>query len=369
MKILYVVSTLRRCGPTNQLLGIVRHLDRTRFVPTVLTLSPELTESRWDDFVARGIDVRTLGLGRLAGAILGGSRFSRLVSDLAPDILHSQGFRGDLLCSRVRGKTLPHVATVRNYPYKDYVMTYGRVRGHLMAKRHLYSLRQASTVAFVSHAIQEMINLPTGNTCVVHNGVDTELYAPVSGERRRLLRHHLGLPENGRIFISTGHLDPRKDPVVAIDGVLAGDDQAVLLLLGSGTLRAELEYRYRDCADRVRFVGRVANVHDYLQASDYFVSASLAEGLPNAVLEALACGVPCFLSDIPEHREIVAGSELVSMLFKAGESASLGAVVARHVTDGRTHLRECARQLVELHFSQQGMSARYQALYTELTER
>lgn len=366
MKILYVVSTLKRCGPTNQLLGIIRHLDRTRFAPTVLTLSPEPAESRWDDFVVAGVDVRSLALGRLAGALLGGGRFARMVAELAPDILHSQGFRGDILCSRLCGTALPHVATVRNYAYKDYVMTYGRLRGQWMAKRHLRCLQHAAAVVFVSRAIREMVGFPIDNPHVVHNGVDIDLYVPVSQEQRRQLRLSFNLPESRRIYISTGHLDPRKDPAVAIEGVLAGDADGLMLMLGDGSLRTELEMRYRQAADRVRFVGRVPNVHEYLQASDYFVSASLAEGLPNAVLEALACGLPCFLSDIPEHREIVSDSELQPFLFKVGQSAALSAVIAGHAETDYSRDSRNARLLVEENFSQQAMSARYQALYAEL---
>ncbi|TLM67926.1 MAG: glycosyltransferase [Deltaproteobacteria bacterium] len=368
MKILYVVSTLKRCGPTNQLFGIIRHLDRSRFEPTVLTLSPEPAESRRDDFAAAGITVRSLALGRVAGAVFAARRLARVIAELRPGLLHSQGFRGDLLCAQSRG-VLPHVATVRNYPYKDYVMTYGRVRGHWMARRHLGCLQQVAAAVFVSQAIRDMAGFSTTNTRVVHNGVDTELYAPAAAERRRQLRHNLGLPPDREIFISTGHLDPRKDPAVAIDGVLAGRRDALLLLLGSGTLRNELESRYRDRAGQVRFAGRVANVHEYLQASDWFVSASLAEGLPNAVLEALACGLPCFLSDIAEHREIVAGTPLAPLLFRAGDREALGGAVAAYGKAAREELGDAARRLVEREFSQKTMSERYQALYAELAGR
>jgi glycosyltransferase involved in cell wall biosynthesis len=50
--------------------------------------------------------------------------------------------------------------------------------------------------------------------------------------------------------------------------------------------------------------GKVIDVDEYLEAADCFVSASLSEGLPNSVIEALAWGLPIILSDIPEHREI-----------------------------------------------------------------
>jgi glycosyltransferase involved in cell wall biosynthesis len=248
-------------------------------------------------------------------------------------------------------------------------MTYGKVRGGWMAHRHLRCLQQIQKVVFVSHAIEQMFGFSGSNGCVIHNGVDVEHYVPVALEQKQLLRARLGLPGARSIFISTGHLDPRKDPVVAIEGVLAGSGDGLLLLLGDGTMRAALENRYRHLAGRVRFIGRVPNVSDYLQASDYFVSASLAEGLPNAVLEALACGLPCFLSDIPEHREIVAGSDLSPLLFRSGDSSSLSAAIAGQLPASREPLSTNARRLAEESFSQRAMSMRYQALYAELPAR
>jgi glycosyltransferase involved in cell wall biosynthesis len=52
------------------------------------------------------------------------------------------------------------------------------------------------------------------------------------------------------------------------------------------------------------FLGKKTNIVEYLKVADYFISASSSEGLPNSVLEAYMTGLPCILSDIPQHREI-----------------------------------------------------------------
>ena len=51
-------------------------------------------------------------------------------------------------------------------------------------------------------------------------------------------------------------------------------------------------------------MGHISNIYDWLFMSDIFVSTSFSEGLPNSVLEAISCGLPTILSDIPPHKEI-----------------------------------------------------------------
>ena len=77
--------------------------------------------------------------------------------------------------------------------------------------------------------------------------------------------------------------------------------KAQLLVLGDGAERSYLESLSKD---GVHFLGSVDNVIEYLQISDVFVSAALSEGLPNTVLEAMACGLQTILSNINPHKEL-----------------------------------------------------------------
>lgn len=361
-----MVSTLKRCGPTNQLFGIIKHLDRDKYHPVVLTLSPEAGDSRWDDFVALGIEVRTLGLGRLGGMLASHRMLRKQLSAIKPDVVHTQGIRADGLAARVLTGVCPQVATLRNYPFKDYAMSFGVMRGSLMARWHVSRLKRATVVALVSHAIADMLKQDLPGARVVQNGVDLDRYHPVNGDRKRELRAQFGLAANTRLFISSGDLDPRKDPDVLIQGFLKGAaPQDVLLLLGEGSLSEHLHGEYGPVSN-VKLLGRVSNVDEYLQAGDYFISASLAEGLPNAVLEALACGLPCLLSDIPEHREITGDSDLESLLFATGDAYALAEAIRGMAAKADDEAGEAAVEIVRRRFSAEHMSGQYQHIYSAL---
>jgi glycosyltransferase involved in cell wall biosynthesis len=76
-----------------------------------------------------------------------------------------------------------------------------------------------------------------------------------------------------------------------------------LVVLGDGSEMSELRSLSKE-NDNIHLLGNVTNVLDYLLASDYFISSSFSEGLPNTVLEALSTGLATILSDIPSHLEI-----------------------------------------------------------------
>ena len=80
-------------------------------------------------------------------------------------------------------------------------------------------------------------------------------------------------------------------------------DNKILYLLGEGQLLNQIQEKYK--SNKIIYVGKTDKVIDYLKLSDYFISTSASEGLPNAVLEAIACGLPVLLSDIPQHKEIL----------------------------------------------------------------
>ena len=73
-------------------------------------------------------------------------------------------------------------------------------------------------------------------------------------------------------------------------------------------------------------------VKDYLQAADIFISTAVSEGLPNTVLEALSSGLPCILSDIGPHREIIEKNVGAGKLFKLRDSVELSKIMEDYST-------------------------------------
>jgi glycosyltransferase involved in cell wall biosynthesis len=209
-------------------------------------------------------------------------------------------------------------------------------------------------------------------------GVDTELFCPVSGAAERSqLRESLGLPALGRWVVFVGGIMQRKGVDVLVEAwpaVLAADPAARLLLLGPSeenpAFREALERRITDLdiAPSVHLRGRVDDVDSYLKAADVFVLPSVTEGLPNSVLEAMACGLAPVMTDLPGISSDVIRSEAEGLLLPERTPAALAAALIELLSDAprRQAIGAAARQRVVERFSITSRVERYWNLYRTL---
>ncbi len=366
IRVAYVVSTLKRCGPSNQLRNIIRYLDRKQFAPLVITLSPESADSVKPQFEQAGIEVVSLDLSRAAGILMARGKLRLLLQQRQADVLHTQGVRADCLaaglCDEWKG-----VCSVRNFPQLDFSMTYGALRGFWMARSHVSALRRIAAPVGVSAAVswnlKDVFGVEARTIC---NGVDTQVWTPGSEAEVSILRKNLGFAADETVWVSVGHLSERKDPLAVIRSFkAAAAPNAKLVFLGGGPLEADCRAAANGDV-RIVLAGRVDNVGDWLRAADGFVSASQAEGFPNAVLEALACGLPCVLSDIPPHGELAERAAGSVQLFREGDDDALAKCFRQFVSDPAR--RAAARAAAESVFSARGTSESYQEIYRELAQ-
>src|SRR5690554_7749446 len=95
VRILYIVSTLKRCGPTNQLFNIVSNLDPDRLTAKIVTVSGESRDALKHKFDNNGINVESLALGRIEGLFWAFGKLKRTIEEFRPDVIHTQGIRAD----------------------------------------------------------------------------------------------------------------------------------------------------------------------------------------------------------------------------------------------------------------------------------
>jgi glycosyltransferase involved in cell wall biosynthesis len=170
----------------------------------------------------------------------------------------------------------------------------GRLRLFWMKKR-------ADAFVTISQEIKrDLIGLgfPPDRIVYIANGVDTARFSPSAD--KDALRRDLGL-SGGPIFIYAGRLSTvkRLDVLLrAFTGLSSKPADSRLLLVGSGEEYGRLKNVAAELgiSQQVNFIGPVQNVEAYFQASDVFVLPSQSEGLPMALLEAMACGLPCVAS-------------------------------------------------------------------------
>jgi len=185
----------------------------------------------------------------------------------------------------------------------------------------IWVLKRMSMIVCLSPALasgMKDIKVSPDRIVVIGNGVDIERFAPVAIPERTKIRGRLKLPKNAFIFVTTGPLVPRKGMVELIEQFsrVAARNASLYLVIVGPTEYPEFQI-YQDgleairlrygAKNRVIFAGKQADVVPWLQAADAFVFASRAEGFSTAIVEAMACGLPVILRDIPGISHYIAG--------------------------------------------------------------
>jgi glycosyltransferase involved in cell wall biosynthesis len=235
-------------------------------------------------------------------------------------------------------------------------------------------LQQADAFVTLTEAIEaELVEFGLGMIPChrIPNGVDLVAFAPATGEERRALRARLGLPQDRVVCAFVGRLTPQKDPALLLEAWAIGRwPQVHLVLVGDGPLRRGLEARVASgpLAGQITFAGATADVCQYLRAADLLVLPSRAEGMSNALLEAMACGLPIVATDLIGNREVMGEDGQAGRLVPPGDPAALAEAIGTLLRTAtlRDKLGEAARAIVADRFDIQRVVTQYVSLYTML---
>ena len=207
--------------------------------------------------------------------------------------------------------------------------------------------------------------LPSSKLRQVPNGVDLTRFSPASASKRVEIRRKLGLPIDQPIVLFVGILSRDKQPQVLFEAWAslqreAGSRPSTLLFVGptsprqfeaDADLAAEIQEAARrvDLGDRVRFIPPTDQVQDYFQAADVYVLPSAREGLPIALLEAMATGLPSIASRLPGSTDVMVDDGVNGRLVAPGDVPAFASALKALLDDpGRaSRLGAAARRTVE----------------------
>jgi glycosyltransferase involved in cell wall biosynthesis len=259
-----------------------------------------------ETFDAAGIELIELSTHRLRPAVV--PRLARLIARRGIRLVHSHG-KGAGVYGRLAARlaSVPAIHTFHGIHFERYPR--GVRQAYLGLERRLATWTDA--VVNVSRA-QEAEGLArrlfrAAQSRVIPNGVDI---AALTGRAlpRAQARARLGVPSRSLVVGCAARFDAVKGHALLLDAVGRVSDPALrLVLVGSGAADQPLRARAGadDLRGRVLFAGEIPDAACVFPAFDVYVSASSKEGLPLAVLEAMALGLPVVATDIAGHRELL----------------------------------------------------------------
>jgi len=361
-RLLHLIPSLDRAGAEKQMGLLARGLAREEFDVHVCALSrggPLEAE-----LAGAGIDVTVIGK-RSRADPYAFRRLKRHVARLRPDLVHAWMF-----AANAYGYAAAKCCGVQRFVAGQRCVDPWKTGLQLGIDR--YVGRRADCTVVNSPCVREFYarrGVPPEKIRVIENGVQPP--QPTDTTREELLAE-LGLPEGCRLVATIGRLWPQKrlkDAIWAADLLKVIRDDVHLLVIGDGPHRNRLR-RFRDqvvIRDKVHLLGHREDVPRIVSHLDVLWSSSAYEGQSNAILEAMAAGVPVVATDVPGTRDLVLSGQ-TGYLVPLGDRAALARATQRLLENPllAAQLGGAARRRAAEHFSVEKMVRRHVDLYEEL---
>jgi glycosyltransferase involved in cell wall biosynthesis len=367
-RIVFVISSLGRGGAEAQLYKLATRLSRHGWKVAIISLLP-LTG--WSDDLHRGgIEVFSLEVKRNAPSLLAPIHFAQLIRRLCPDIVHAHMVHANLLARICRPFVRMPVLVCTVHSMNEG----GRLREWLY--RVTDSLCDLTThVSKASMLRYQRIGASRKERSLyIPNGIDAESFRQTSEDRKVFRREFM--TRDGFMWLAVGRIEDAKDyqtMVMAFAHVVFQRPESILVIAGAGASLTSLQALTNDCglSAKVRFLGMRDDVPRLLDVADGFVMSSKNEGLPMALLEAAAAGLPMVATDVGGVSEIVIDS-FTGFLVSPNSPGLLAEGMLRLISLSsaeRMALGQNAREHVRKSYDIENIVSRWEVLYEDLFRR
>jgi glycosyltransferase involved in cell wall biosynthesis len=370
IRVLHIITGLEPHGAENTLLKVVSRMDRGAFTNEVISLTtagPVAASLR-----SAGVPVRALGMRSALGTVPHVARLAQWVRAFRPDAVQTWLYHADLLggvAARLAGcrRVFWNIRHSRLDPLVDKSATIrtarwcARVSGRLPMRVICCSEAARRAHLEIGYAPEKMDVIP--------NGFDMEQFKPDRGARAAV-RGELGLSEAEVAFVLAARFHPVKDHrtlIAAAQAALGVFPGARFVLCGEG-----IEWSNPELAGAIdsagvrpafRLLGKRDDVSRIFAACDVLVSSSISEGFPNTIGEAMACGLPCVVTDAGESAAIVGTTGRVVAPRDTAAMAKAFIELASSDRAARERMGWAARTRVEQNFAIGAIVRRYEGLY------
>ena len=373
MKVLHLITGLNTGGAEMMLYKLLSHMDREAFQNQVISMTDcgEMAPK----IEALQIPVAALGMARGLPSPSAVARLARRMREARPDVVQTWMYHADLLgglAARLAGGP-PVVWNLRNSALARFalkrrtlwtVKMCARLSHRLPARIVCCSEAAARGHADFGYAADKIV--------IIRNGFALDSYRPDAAARARV-RREMGLAEDAALIGLVARFDPAKDHAnfLRAAGLLrASHPDAHYLLCGKDVTGENPALAAGVAAaglgGRCHLLGLRRDIPRLTAALDIAASSSAGEAFPNAVGEAMACGVPCAVTDVGDSALLVGETGRVVPPRDPQALADAWRGMLEMGAEGRGRLGALARRRVETQFDIRAVARCYEELYEEL---
>lgn len=370
IRLLHIVNDLAIGGSEMMLYKLLSRSDRKRFEPAVISLDGMGTLG--ERIRQLGIPVYAMGMKPSGLRPLSLLRLARTAHRLKPDLIQGWMYHGNLAAQFASIFAPKPVSVFWNIRQSLFSLDHEK---RTTAKAIKLGARLSSWPAMIlnnsskSVAQHSAIGYQTENSVVIPNGFDTDLFAP-SEEARYDIRAQLGVSYDTFLIGLMGRYHPLKDHNTFLRAAALllkdyPDSQFVLAGKRVDWNNESLRAQVQDLGmiERVHLLGERLDMPQLTAALDVATSSSYEEGFPNVIGEAMACGVPCAVTEVSDLPWIVGDCGRVVPPRNPQALAKAWKDLIEIGRQGRAALGLAARSRVAELFSLSSVAEQYEALY------
>lgn len=372
--IVHIIFKLAMGGLENGLINVINSMPREQYRHAIVSLTDSTDFRRR---ITRD-DVDVITLQKKQGHDFGVYwRAWRMMRRLRPAIVHTRNFPA--LEFLVLAACAGTARRIHGEHGRDVYDLEGANRKYNLFRRIVnpFVHRYIAVSANLADWLALTIGIPRSEIHQIYNGVDTERFKPSRPAHRFI--GPKGFVEPGAFVIGTvGRMQTVKDQLTLVRAFVklldldaSSRDRIRLVMVGDGPLKKQAEVLLREAgAEELAWLpGEQNDVPRLMQSMDLFVLPSLAEGISNTILEAMACGLPVVATRVGGNPELVDDGN-TGMLVPQADPDAMAQAIRRYLNDEallKVH-GEAGRKRVLAQFSKDKMVAEYMAVYDSLLD-
>lgn len=314
IRIVHIITGLGSGGAENMLYKLLKYSDKSKYYHEVISLMDEgVIGKRIRD---EGVKIHSLNVSK-ANIFKSILYARRICKDF--DIINTWLYHADLF-GFVIAKLLLKKKLIWNIRHSNLDKNANKSRTLMIVKINSLLSKKTDCITFNSNKALEThltVGFKNKNTIVIPNGFELNKFS-FNEENRNTLRRAFNLDKDSKALITVGRWDVQKDYVTlfkALNEIKNTHTNFKMIMVGTNLDEynedlCNLSIKY-DLRDKLMLLGRRNDISEILSAADCYISSSLGESFSNSIGEAMACALPCIVTDVGDSKQIVGETNYV----------------------------------------------------------